>query len=405
MKMPTPAGQVGDIISRLAEAVVSVRPLIDVLAAPVHVSVAGGTGPLPAQWPNYGAAGALLECITARLGAPRLCLRRDVLYEDLGTFEQVVSDRLRIADAIEHLAPGWAESVGDVEPVVDQALADGLEGLCERAVVRRPDGTVLQAYATGNPRRPAVVIASACGMPARLCEDWLRFLGTGHYVITWETRGLFGAARHGFRGGVAVTEQALDLIAVMDHFGVAAAHVAGFCGGAVIALAAAALAPRRIRSLSLWHGDFEVGADAPKTSHQENLQALMAMAALSPADAANVREVLCNVMVRSTPTDLAHLVLYPYADSLLLMRYCLLNGAIMNTDMRSYLPAVKTRVLVVTSRDDDTAHPDGSRYVSSMLAPSTLTVTEHGNHLSLFRAGRELLEMAEQFIKEGTCEP
>ena len=75
-------------------------------------------------------------------------------------------------------------------------------------------------------------------------------------------------------------------------------------------MVAAARRPERVSSLSLWHGDFELGGAAPKTGHQRNLQALMAMAARGPAGAANVHAVLYRSLLSSIPPDLAHLVLY-----------------------------------------------------------------------------------------------
>src|SRR5438270_393702 len=79
-------------------------------------------------------------------------------------------------------------------------------------------GAVLRTYAAGDPGRPAVVLASACGMPAALCESWLRALATDHYAVTWETRGLFGgpAEDAGFDAlGHGLDAQATDLLTVM----------------------------------------------------------------------------------------------------------------------------------------------------------------------------------------------
>jgi pimeloyl-ACP methyl ester carboxylesterase len=233
-------------------------------------------------------------------------------------------------------------------------------------------------------------------MPVRLAEPWIRRLAAEYFVVTWESRALFGAAPAG--AGTTVAAQTGDLFAVLDHLGVRTAHLAGLCGGAVLALAAVARQPERFTSLSLWHGDFELGGAAPKTSHQRNLQALMAMAAGGRVGAAQVHAVLCTALLSSVPPDLAHLVLYPYATPELLLTYCRLNGAIMGYDVRPCLPAVRVPVLVVTSRDDGTAHPDGSRHVAARLPGARLVVTEHGDHLSLFHGTPSTLDLAAGFI-------
>lgn len=136
----------------------------------------------------------------------------------------------------------------------------------------------VQAYAAGGPSAPVVVIVSACGMPVRPAEAWIRRLAAGHRVLTWESRGLLGDVPADFDGASGVAAQAGDPLAVMDHVTVSSAHVAGLCGGAVISLVAAAARPDRIASMSPWHGDFELGDDALKTDHQRNLQGLTSLA-------------------------------------------------------------------------------------------------------------------------------
>jgi 3-oxoadipate enol-lactonase len=45
--------------------------------------------------------------------------------------------------------------------------------------------------------------------------------------------------------------------------------------------------------------------------------------------------------------------------------------------------------LVVTSEDDDTAHPAGSRRLAEIVPGARLVVAEHGSHLDAFRATAE----------------
>jgi len=370
----------------------------------------------------------VLDRVAGRLGAPRFAqldtpvvagsagavstgtVPTETALAALDTFGAAVSRRLDLA-AREHLFDDLADDsfVADrlaaVDLVVDETAAGDFAAFCARATVRGADGATVRAYAAGDPKAPAVVIASACGMPVRLAESWIRRLAVDHFVLTWESRGLFGDLEDLDDGGdvdgaTGVAAQCGDLFAVMDHFGVASAHVAGLCGGAVLALAAAAERPERISSLSLWHGDFEVGDDTLKTDHQRNLQALMNLAVTAHLGAAGVHAVLCQSMASATPLDLAHLVLYPYATPELLRRYCLLNGAIMAADARPWLAVVKQPTLVVTSADDSTAHPGGSRFAAAALPNARLLVLPHGDHISLFRGDPRLLDTAVGFIAD-----
>jgi pimeloyl-ACP methyl ester carboxylesterase len=277
-------------------------------------------------------------------------------------------------------------------------VVDGFDGYFHKQRAVSSDGLPLNVY-SGGPGGEPVVVVPACGMPAALAESWMRFLARGHRVLAWESRGLFGAAHRRAADFAVDTEaQATDLFAVMDHCGVARAHVVGLCGGAVIALAAAARAPERIASLSLWHGAYELGHGSPRTQFQNDLIELMAIAAQSRAAARSVQATFCQVALTNTPAELAHLVLYPYANAELFYRYCRLNGTLARTDVERYLPQVRQPTLVVTSEDDATAHPHGSRQVAAALRHARLRVEPHGDHASLFRAGNPLMQVAADFI-------
>lgn len=91
----------------------------------------------------------------------------------------------------------------------------------------------------------------------------------------------------------------------------------------------------------------------------------------------------------TVPSELVHLVRYPYANPRLLFQYCLLNGEITETDPRPLLPGVTQPTLLVTGMDDTTVHPDGSRYVAPALPRARLHVVPHGDHISLFQGPPE----------------
>ncbi|WP_093802466.1 alpha/beta fold hydrolase [Streptomyces sp. Wb2n-11] len=264
-------------------------------------------------------------------------------------------------------------------------------------------GTTLRGHSAGERGRPAVVIASACGMPAALCEPWMRHLAdSGHHVVTWETRGLFGDVGPGSAAAFDalahdVGAQAGDLLALMDHHGIASAHVMGLCGGAVIALRAAARRPDRVSSLSLWHGDFS-GTPGPMTGHQQNLRALLALAAQSRQDASAINAALADSTRAGVPAEVADLVMYPYSGDELFYRYSALTLATMTEDITPALDGLDIPTLIVTSEDDHTAHPDGSHRVAARLPGAELRVEPHGDHLSVFAAGRRLQQVLADFV-------
>lgn len=389
-----------EAVAALTTGVLSVRPLVAGLAAPVRVVPVSREPATPrGDWSpgQFNALRALLDRITRRAGVTGLTLSGNEVFDDLQVFERVVSERLALQDWMNSTAAVPVDRLVEVDQVVADTTARNFDAFAHKATITSFDGVPLNVYAAGQAGE-TVLLVPACGMPAVLAESWLRFLARDRRVLTWESRGLFGAADHGGDYAMDIDAQVTDLFAVMDHYGVPSAHVVGLCGGAVIALAAAAEQPAAICSLSLWHGAYGFADGGPMTRHQEGLIELMTAAARSRTAARAVHAAFCQAMLTSTPADVAHLVLYPYASAELLYRYCRLNTGITSTDVGRYLARVKQPTLVVTSQDDDIAHPAGSRRVSESLPNARLRVEEHGDHISLFNAEDSLLRVADEFI-------
>jgi 3-oxoadipate enol-lactonase len=395
--------QAREAIARLAASMLSVKPLAEVLAPPIRVvPVAPDTVGPPANWPatHWRTLDELLERVARQAGVAGLTLSQDVALDDLQVFERVISNRLAIAALAESVTvPEALLTEIDVDKIAAEAVADSFDVFFQKEVIAALDGVPLSVYCAGQGSE-AVVVVPACGMPAALAEDWMRFLARDRLVLAWESRGLFGVADYHDDYAVDLGAQAEDLFTVMDHFGISKAHVVGLCGGAVIALAAAASQPGRICSLSLWHGAYEFASGSPKTRFQHDLVELMAIAAHSRAAARSVQTAFCQVALTSVPAELAHYVLYPYADPGLLYQYCRVNHSLASTDVSQYLAKVEQPTLVVTSHDDQTAHPQGSRQVADGLRNALLRVEPRGDHSTLFQADSTMMQVAVDFIAQ-----
>ncbi|OKH56803.1 hypothetical protein NIES2130_23420 [Scytonema sp. HK-05] len=399
--------EIGQTVARLAQAVLSVRPLVNALEAPVRVALLkdGDLIPTPSgecSPINGFGIEALLNRIATRLGTCKFEFTQG-LASNLTAFDHVVSYQLALSP--DHWTTFWVsmEALPDVDNIIDEILKHSLESYFKCSEVVSFDGVPLRAYAGGVPDGKVVVIVPACGMPVELCERWLRYLAEEHYVITWESRGLFGKVEDFDTLAYDLPSQASDLFAVMDYFGVESGHVMGLCGGAVIALASSSIQPERVSSLSLWHGDYELGPNCPKTNHQQDLELLMSMAGKSRKQAISLQKLFTRPSILANMrADVAHLTLYPYATGELLFRYGKLNGSIMTSDIKHMLNKVLQPTLVVTSEDDTTAHPEGSLRVADKLSNATLQVEPHGDHLSLFDAKPTITQLAKRFIQYGT---
>lgn len=391
----------GEDLARLAAVLLSLRPLVgatDERPVTVAPDVLASIRRLRVDTGEPGETRDSIALMTEHLDLPALVPRP--AGTKVTAFHRLVDDRLRSVRGSRSLPEPPPVGAGAFARIIDAAREGDVHRRLGRRIVTAPDGMEFPAYATGDPGRSPLVIAPATGMPVELSMPWITALATEFRVLTWETRGLFhDVETSGERGGWGVQDHARDLVAVLDSFGVEEGHVFGMCSGAGVALAVAADRPHRVWSMSLWHGDFELGSAGPKTLHQQDLEALMTDVATGAVTAESVHASLGQALLDSTPDDLAHLVLYPYASPSLLHRYCQMISVGMRTDVRGHLAGIKAPTLVVTSETDTTAHPEGSKYVASELGEGTLHVLPEGDHLSLFRAGPALVALATDFIK------
>ncbi|GAB6899062.1 alpha/beta fold hydrolase [Kineosporia succinea] len=382
------AESVDDSASRTAAAVLDVAPLLHALGTPQRVHLTG----LPPTGRARQQAQELLSSVT---GDDSLVVTPDA--QGHSAAELIIGRRLNRAIPF---------PVGPVGPV-DPAGPAGPAGVRAQRVPREvetSDGSVLRCYVSGPRTGRPVLLVGACGMPVGLVGGWVRHLSREHRVITWESRGLFGQLSDpGFDGrGQDLTAQAGDVLSVLSAFDLDDVHLAGLCGGAAIALEAAGHSAR-VRSVSLWHGDYELGGDAAKTPHQHDMQALLVQAGRSREKAGALQRLFRRPStLAALRDDIAHHLYYPYATAELLYRYGRLNGAIMTTDCRPLLARVTQPTLVVTGPDDHTAHPDGSRYVSAHLRRARLVELAHHDHLAAFDAGPQILSLADDFLASDT---
>jgi len=320
--------------------------------------------------------------------------------EDFTVFEEAISNRLAIETCYEFALRLPTSALPEIDQVVKDVIADSFDSKYSCTKLVSFDGAQLKAYAAGTNRKKAVVIVPACGMPAKLCEHWMKFLGKEFFVVTWENRGLFGETQDFDVMAYDVVAQMEDLFSVMDHFGIEIAHLMGFCGGAVLALIATSTRPARVSSMSLWHGAYRLNPDCPKTMHQLNFETLMSMAATGRPQATSIHKLINQSILSNVHSNVAHLVLYPFATAELLFRYGKINGCIIDTDISHVLRKIVQPTLVVTSENDSTAHPAGSERVAKGLCKAFLHVEPHNDHLSLFYPKTDIFRLAARFISD-----
>jgi pimeloyl-ACP methyl ester carboxylesterase len=265
----------------------------------------------------------------------------------------------------------------------------------------RPDGSVLTAVAAGPANADCVLISPPCGLSYRLSLPWLQALRDRYRCVITQSRGTSERIERPDdfdRRGFSLQHQVTDLLAVMTELASGDVHLMGLCGGSAVAMSAAAQRPDRIRSLSLWHADLELGGEAVQTDHQVNLRALVDLAGESRDTAAWLREKLISGPMTGVPERLGPLVVRPYATAELFYRYAKLTAATVHWDCRPTAARLHQPGLIVTSGDDRTTHPDGSRRLAEIMPAARLVVAEHGNHLDAFCATDEQVGCLRSFL-------
>ncbi|KPA90304.1 putative hydrolase or acyltransferase of alpha/beta superfamily [Pseudomonas asplenii] len=391
-----------DATLRLCETVRMLRHLAIHLPDPVCLSfLAHGDGPLPEQAsPSVRATERAVNAAFARIGVHALQYLHGGEAQ-LSSFEYFISRK--ICEALDYRYDHFDDD--EESTAFKRALKhfdfSGAAPHIEALHLTTRDNVALSVYAGTHRERPAIVLALPCGMPFDLCRDWFDALSERFFVVTWETRGLFGACES--FDGIAVDTQAqvADLISVMNHYELSTAHLMGICGGAVIALSAAAAHGDRVSSLSLWHGDYNLGDDNLRTAHQQNFEWLMEAAAQDRHEASDLQTMfLDQATLATTPEPIAHVALYPYVNPELFYRYARLNDALNKTELASQLARVAVPTLVVAGDADATTHIGGSRHIAASIEEATLHVERDGSHLAFFESTQLAKQTAFNFLEE-----
>lgn len=386
------------IISTI-NALQAVRPLVNALPESTEILVC-----LEPVALNDSVFAELLLVLTTKLLFNKNIQFVAELPKEQVSFCLAVNNYLKDKFAKVNLAKFNAIAFDELTSVAEELVCRLEKDAGETVYVQNND-VKLRVHLFGDKNNPPLMLASACGMPLALSLDWLKHLQQFFYVVTWDTRCL---DQHDGKNNSEVREtdvdtsvaaQVEDLVHILNELKLHRPHLMGFCGGAVIALRAMACYPELFKDGSVWHGDFHFDEKNEKKEHQQNVAFLMEMGAKSRVQACSYRKLMERpASLNTLPMEEAPLILYPYANDELFYQYCKLNGAIMSHSISSALSEVSSDVLVVTSKTDHTAHPEGSRRVARELANALLVEKPEGDHISLFRASQSLRKTADDFL-------
>ncbi|MET9434115.1 alpha/beta hydrolase [Streptomyces sp. NPDC006551] len=299
---------------------------------------------------------------------------------------------------------GWqpvADRSGD--PAGGAAGLAGLAALPGRRRIEAEGVPAFDSFSAGPAGGEAIVLILPSGVPATLFRPWLEELSADRLVITYENPYLFGEWRSLDTPEGDFAEE-IDLVgALLAEYGPTRAHLIGICGGAPVALAAAAEFGDRVETLTVLHPDLNFGEGVMRTPFQKQFQSVLAGAASGPRRARDTLTLFLDPnMLYGVEPRLAPFILYPYGDEELFHRYAKQNYALMAYDANEAARRLRQRVLIATSRTDRMTHPETAHHFGGLVSGEvTVAERESGTHHDILIPDQEIYAMLRKFIGGG----
>lgn len=186
---------------------------------------------------------------------------------------------------------------------------------------------------------------------------------------------LRGSGRSHDRGPLAWAQLADDVVALLDHLGIAAAAIGGVSFGAGVAVAAALAHPTRVRALAIVWPAF-AGGDVPLTPAQA-----AAMRAMAEAGARALRDGMAafDPLVATLPAALqdgVRALFATYDPASVAASTAFMDAGVQPFADGDALRAIRVPTLVIPGRDDTHPREVAARYASRIAGATVVEADE-----------------------------
>lgn len=224
---------------------------------------------------------------------------------------------------------------------------------------------------------PCVVLLHGIGGNKRNWHDNLPALAASHHAIAWDARG-YGESDD-YDGTLAFTDFRDDLRRVLDHFGVARAHLVGLSMGGRIAASFNAADPERVASLVLC--DTHLGFAHFTPEQRERFVSLRKTPLLEGKEPRDIAPKVARTLIG----DMAHKEAYEkLVDSMSRLHkesYVKAIEASVNDDRSDDYAAVAVPTLVLVGADDRLTPPSMAKEIAARIPHARLEVIADAGHL------------------------
>jgi nucleoside-diphosphate-sugar epimerase/pimeloyl-ACP methyl ester carboxylesterase len=268
----------------------------------------------------------------------------------------------------------------------------------ERLQLRARDGVDLCVFRLGAAELPPLLLVNGYGMPADFMLPLALRLSSTFRVYTWESRWV-PTLSHPFQpGGCDVQVHVDDLADILARYRLSDLPLVAWGSGSHISLAALAEHKQQLRCAVLLEPGVTLAQPTIQhTRYEVGLRTLLPKIAGSFRMAETYCELIYGArhgnveerqrlssIIASTDPYLLYLSSLPYRSPEALYRYANMMTGLFRRPCDEWLRRIEQPVLVRVSEDNQLAHPDIGRAVSSKLAHGTLESVATGGHFSHF---------------------
>jgi 3-oxoadipate enol-lactonase len=237
---------------------------------------------------------------------------------------------------------------------------------------------LLHAVEQGDPAALPVIFIHGFPFSHRMWDAQVAALSSRYRTIAYDLRGLgdssLGDGQYTIEGHVD------DLLAVMDHFGIAKAVIAGLSMGGYITLRALERNPERFHAAILCDTRSEADSDEGKIMRARTMAAVKSRGSGWFAEDF-VHKVFAAASFTHVPEAVEHIRTTIARTPPLAIAGTLLALAA-RTSTTGALPGVTVPTLIIVGEHDTTTPPDASRAMHAKIPGSELHIIPDAAHMS-----------------------
>lgn len=255
----------------------------------------------------------------------------------------------------------------------------------------RVNGVVLHHEVRGTPGKPSLVFSNSLGTDFRIWDTVAGRLQSDYRIVLYDKRG------HGLSEATpapySLSDHVADLVALLDHLGIARTAVVGLSVGGLIAQGIAALHPDRVGALVLSDTAHKIGTAA---MWNDRIQAVTTKGIASIADAIMQRWFTQAYRTPENPDFVGYTAMLTRTD---VDGYAGTCAALRDADLTESTRALKVPTLVMVGDEDGSTPPDLVRTTAELIQGSEFRIVEGAGHLPNVEKPDVVARLIAEFLK------